>query len=232
MLSTLKKMVASGAMMAAAASYALPAMACDEPELSRVVLYEEVGHGRHVAIGDRQIQLFVHGSGPDHFDFEVKGVDQYGRLMENFEFAPQLFFPGNGAYGTLQPLSGYHFRFHTGLYPVADIHATVRDQYHPYIGATLHLGIAPPPVVYEPEPVVVYPQQPVYTTRQVVVYPQQPVYVEPQPVGYYIPTPHQHHGYPRPVYQPRRSPRSGFGFNIRVGEGSTRFGFFGYGDED
>lgn len=231
MLSTLKKMVASGAMMAAAAGYAAPAMACDEPELSRIVLYEELGNGRHAAIGDRQIQLFVHDAGPDHFDFEVKGVDQYGRFMNDFEFSPQLLFPGGGEFGTLQPLSGFHFRFHTGQIPVADIHVTVRDAYRRYIGATLHLGIAPPPVVvYEPEPVVVYQPQPSCHRHPVVV--TQPVYVQPQPVGYYIPPPQVVVEQPRPYYRPVRRSHSGFGFNIRVGDGSTRFGFFGYGQDD
>ena len=225
MLKSLKNLARAGVMLGATLGFAAPALAGHDPVLTRIRLYYEHGRGVHHPIGNEQIHLTVHGYGNDHFDFEVKGIDQYGRFLPNCSIQPELVFPGNGVLGTLEFLGDNHFRFHTGSVPVADTHVIVRDHLRPHIQAALHISIA--------EPVLVHPRPTVVVPAPTVVYPA-PVYYDPHPPVYYDPHPpvyvhphtpvYVHPHTPRP-YVPRRS----FGLRIRLAgdDGAFGFSFFG-----
>ncbi len=223
---TMKNWMAAGAVAIGSWFATTPAQAGHEPiYLTRIAIYEEVGHGRHVAIGNRQLHLTVRGYGNDSFEFEIKGFDQYNRMMPDFAFSPELIFPAGPAFGTLRHLGGHHWRFQTGSIPTADLHLTVRDRNNRNIGARVHVAIAAPP------PVVVYEEAPVVVYRQC-----EPA---PRPIGYVIPTPHPVHvvhpraHHPQPIDRRRayhRSSGSGFGIRISGGDGHSSFGFFAFGD--
>lgn len=234
MMSKMKGWLTAGALLVGGTSLATPALAqyCPQrPVLTRIELYEEVGRGQHVAIGRRQIQLMVQGIAPDRFDFEVKGFDQYGRIMPDFRFTPVLVFPGGGVLGTLEAVGGHHIRFVAGSVPVADGHVIVQDRLNPAIRTTLHFSIAAP----EPEPVIVYSRS--HCRSEAVVYAPAPV--EHHPVGYAVPTPHvvapvvpaYREGYRGRGHWGRREDRDertrfSIGFGARDGNEFFRF-FFG-----
>lgn len=232
MLKTLRKWFALGGMLVAAAGVATPAQAqsCREPELARLAAYEESSCGRHILIEGRPIQLFVHDFGRDHFTFEIKGFDEYGRLMPDYAFAPVVRMPAGG-FGKIESTGGYHFRFHAGRQPVENLPIKIEDRHRPWVSTKIFVSILPPP---QPEPVVYYPPQqivvqpaPIYVPA-----PQPVIYVQPAPVPvcptpvYVQPTPrhgHWRHGHDRD--------RSGFGFTIQTSDhdGGSFFRLFGFG---
>ncbi len=237
MLQRLQIWVASGAVLAGALgapSATFAQQRCEpRPVLARIALYQELGTGQHQAIGHRQIALMIHGFAPDHFDFEVKGFDQFGRLLQNFTFTPVLVFPGGGIYGNLEVLGDHHLRFHAGAIPVPDLHVYVQDRHNPNIRTALHLGITPP--VPEQDVVVIHGNPaPCRVVRRVVENPgygtPYPTGLETHPIGYALPTPHV----ANPVYPVRRwrhHERSGISIRFGTSDGNSGFGFF-FRDED
>ncbi|MBI4617749.1 MAG: hypothetical protein HY720_29320 [Planctomycetes bacterium] len=112
--------------------------------VSRIVLFvQRVGGWRPVDdLGT--IALHIGGCPHSHFDFAVRGYDEYGNELPRFVFDPRIGYAGDGGnYAVLEPLGDGVYRFHVRSEPASELEITIYDPRYSGVWANFYVDILP-----------------------------------------------------------------------------------------